>query len=280
MNMNRVQSDGKVRDSDNWQKGMPMDVYMKSGYRHFMEWWIEHRKGDDMSNPNAMVAGLCGLMFNVMGYLHEWLKKHPEIKFDDGEPTPEMADRLRKIEKENSRVSKEAEELIQFMCPSCGCMPCRCNPSDVPYDITKLEPLEATPIDWKECDPPEDEDAMIECDDCGEIYGGSEDHSCSAYLYEDEPYCDNCGWQECTCDQPDECETCEHVEPLCCDCTKHTGKYEEGVDYKFPIDDRPCTTCRYEKYEMLSEPCRSCLQKQAMMGEEHTLWLPKEPTCG
>ena len=35
MNKHRKQSDGNLRDSDNWQKGIPMKVYMKSGFRHF-----------------------------------------------------------------------------------------------------------------------------------------------------------------------------------------------------------------------------------------------------
>ena len=65
MHKNRVQSDGSLRDSDNWQKGMPLSVYMKSMWRHFMDVWTAHRKGNDPVEP------LCALLFNVMGYLHE-----------------------------------------------------------------------------------------------------------------------------------------------------------------------------------------------------------------
>jgi hypothetical protein len=36
------------------------------------------------------MAALCGLLFNVMGYMHEELKRHPEVDFDGDEPTPEM----------------------------------------------------------------------------------------------------------------------------------------------------------------------------------------------
>jgi hypothetical protein len=32
MHEHRLQSDGKLRDSDNWQKGIPKEVYMKSGW--------------------------------------------------------------------------------------------------------------------------------------------------------------------------------------------------------------------------------------------------------
>ncbi len=67
MQDNRVQSDGSVRDSDNWQKGIPRDQYMKSMYRHFMEVWSAHRCNAVEVNEDA----LCALMFNVMGYLFE-----------------------------------------------------------------------------------------------------------------------------------------------------------------------------------------------------------------
>jgi hypothetical protein len=68
MDEHRVQSDGTLRDSDNWQKGIPLDQYMKSGWRHFFDWWAGHRGGShDME-------ALCALLFNVMGYMHEALK--------------------------------------------------------------------------------------------------------------------------------------------------------------------------------------------------------------
>ncbi len=71
MNKHRVQPDGQLRNSDNWQLGIPQDAYMKSGFRHFMDWWRQHRgyKGQD-----TMEESLCALMFNVQGYLHELLK--------------------------------------------------------------------------------------------------------------------------------------------------------------------------------------------------------------
>jgi mutator protein MutT len=71
MHKNRHLRDGSVRDSDNWQKGIPLPVYMKSGWRHFMEWWSLHRR---VTGREEMVEALCALMFNVMGYLHELLK--------------------------------------------------------------------------------------------------------------------------------------------------------------------------------------------------------------
>lgn len=73
------QSDGSMRPSDNWQKGMPKDVYMKSGFRHFMGWWGTHRYPNlagAIASGSALEEALCALMFNVMGYLHEHLKKN------------------------------------------------------------------------------------------------------------------------------------------------------------------------------------------------------------
>ena len=107
MNMNRLQSDGSLRTSDNWQKGISKSAYMKSAWRHFFEWWAAHRLC--MSDPNAQdsvgyMAAMCGLLFNVMGYMHEWLKTNSEVRFDEDEPTVEMQERLRTQAKEELKI--------------------------------------------------------------------------------------------------------------------------------------------------------------------------------
>lgn len=71
MTQHRVQADGTTRASDNWQKGMPLDVYMKSGWRHFFDWWKAHR-GHHIEY--GIEETLCALIFNAQGYLHEVLK--------------------------------------------------------------------------------------------------------------------------------------------------------------------------------------------------------------
>jgi len=73
MNKCRVQSDGNLRESDNWQRGIPQDVYMKSLWRHFMDVWTLHRKRAD--HKEAMGDALCAVLFNAMGMLHERLKE-------------------------------------------------------------------------------------------------------------------------------------------------------------------------------------------------------------
>lgn len=75
MHENRIQADGTIRTSDNWQKGIPLDAYMKSGWRHFMDWWMEHR---GHKSREGKIKALCGLMFNVQGYLYELLKHEGE----------------------------------------------------------------------------------------------------------------------------------------------------------------------------------------------------------
>jgi hypothetical protein len=72
MHKNRVQADGNLRSSDNWQKGIPRDAYMKSAWRHFVDWWKYHRNqnaGDQKFGEEV----ICALLFNAMGYLHEVL---------------------------------------------------------------------------------------------------------------------------------------------------------------------------------------------------------------
>jgi hypothetical protein len=72
MHHHRTQADGQLRDSDNWQKGIPKDAYIKSGFRHFMSWWLGHR---GLRTRQMLIEALCALMFNAMGYLHELLKE-------------------------------------------------------------------------------------------------------------------------------------------------------------------------------------------------------------
>lgn len=75
MHGHRKQADGTIRASDNWQKGIPFDSYMKSGWRHFVDWWCGHRK---VESRDDLETALCALLFNVQGYLHELLKKELE----------------------------------------------------------------------------------------------------------------------------------------------------------------------------------------------------------
>ena len=79
MHKHCVQKDGTPRAPDNWQAGLPKTVYIDSGLRHFMDWWMLHR-GYTIDEPYDIEEVLCALLFNVQGYLHEHLKSKLPIK--------------------------------------------------------------------------------------------------------------------------------------------------------------------------------------------------------
>lgn len=105
MHTNRFLRDGSMRDSDNWQNGIPKDVYMKSAYRHFMDWWSLHRgypTYDFEGKEVEMREAICGLLFNAMGYLHEEIKdeKYREVL---GERLDEIAHEVDQAMRETDR---------------------------------------------------------------------------------------------------------------------------------------------------------------------------------
>ena len=81
MHKHRKQSDGKLRASDNWQKGIPILQYMKSKWRHFMDTWSAIRMNIDPEYGPCVPEDLCELeeslcaeLFNTSGMLYEILK--------------------------------------------------------------------------------------------------------------------------------------------------------------------------------------------------------------
>ena len=71
MKKHALQDDGTYRDGDNWKKGVPMDSFINSGSRHFMDWWLET---EGHPSRDGLEEALCGLLFNTLGYLHETLQ--------------------------------------------------------------------------------------------------------------------------------------------------------------------------------------------------------------
>jgi hypothetical protein len=77
MDEHRLQADGNLRDSDNWQEGMPRSVYRKSLWRHFFDVWklllgmsvVDRITG----KPIYIEDALCALLFNTMGVMLEIL---------------------------------------------------------------------------------------------------------------------------------------------------------------------------------------------------------------
>jgi len=74
MNEHRTQADGTTRDSDNWQKGIPLTSYMSSLLRHVMDTWL-CRRGHEALAREDIEKALCGVLFNASGMLHEILKE-------------------------------------------------------------------------------------------------------------------------------------------------------------------------------------------------------------
>src|SRR5262245_10789194 len=60
MHFNRSIADGTFRDADNWQRGIPQDVYRKSLWRHWFDSWRALRGYPIKEN---VVWALCGVLF-------------------------------------------------------------------------------------------------------------------------------------------------------------------------------------------------------------------------
>ena len=81
MHRHRKQSDGQLRDSDNWQKGFGekhFEVCMKSLFRHFMDLWLGFR---GFASRDGISDALMGIMFNVIAYADKYYKD--KLKSDD-----------------------------------------------------------------------------------------------------------------------------------------------------------------------------------------------------
>lgn len=82
MHENRGLASGGMRASDNWQLGIPFHKYMKSLWRHFWQMWAIHRgykvkpemRTDGTTYVPTVKLAALGILFNTMGYLHEYLK--------------------------------------------------------------------------------------------------------------------------------------------------------------------------------------------------------------
>lgn len=75
MHVNRRLLDGTYRDSDNWQKGIPFNAYIKSLWRHFHDLWKAHR---GLPPDEGELAASMGILFNAMGFALERMKADPE----------------------------------------------------------------------------------------------------------------------------------------------------------------------------------------------------------
>ena len=89
MKRNCTLPDGSRRPCDDWKKGMPKDSYVKSAWRHFCDWWLEHSA---FRSREGIEDAICGLLFNAMGYLHVLLleRRYLQKELNDGKPAGEI----------------------------------------------------------------------------------------------------------------------------------------------------------------------------------------------
>ena len=64
-----------LRGSDNWQLGIPLPVYMHSFLRHAIDLWKIMR---GIKTPDGELGAAAGVLFNVMGWVHERIKADPQ----------------------------------------------------------------------------------------------------------------------------------------------------------------------------------------------------------
>lgn len=74
MNKHRRQADGKMRESDNWQLGIPVTAYIKSLCRHVEDLKLHLRGFGDEAVEADFEDACCAVLFNVNGILFETLK--------------------------------------------------------------------------------------------------------------------------------------------------------------------------------------------------------------
>lgn len=78
MHGKRVQPDGNLRSSDNWKKGMPVEVYKHSLSRHVLDLrLILDGYPEEASDPDVETV-LSAVLFNAAGMLHELIKTRVE----------------------------------------------------------------------------------------------------------------------------------------------------------------------------------------------------------
>lgn len=79
MKKHQTQADGQERAADNWQKGIPAESLIDSGWRHFEDIWLHHR-GYTNEMEEDIEEALCAVMFFAMADLLRVIKERGRIK--------------------------------------------------------------------------------------------------------------------------------------------------------------------------------------------------------
>lgn len=77
MHRHRTQTDGKLREPDNWKRGIDQASYVDSLMRHFMDVWLWAAGYQDEMTEDIKTA-IIACMFNLEGLLHEIMKEEAE----------------------------------------------------------------------------------------------------------------------------------------------------------------------------------------------------------
>jgi len=80
LHKHRKQADGKMRGSDNWQRGLPIPRYVKSLLRHMLDLWLHHRGQGHLAEYDDEEDCICAVLFNAQGLLLEKLVEREEVK--------------------------------------------------------------------------------------------------------------------------------------------------------------------------------------------------------
>ena len=75
MHKHRKQSDGTLRAPDNWQKGIPLEVYGDSLVRHMLDFRLHFDGYPNKAVEPNIEDVMCAVIFNARGYLFEILKR-------------------------------------------------------------------------------------------------------------------------------------------------------------------------------------------------------------
>lgn len=83
MHEHRTQSDGNLRDSDNWKKGINLEDYWHSLSRHILDFRLLWDGYESEARTGSVVDALCAIKFNVDGMLHELAKQRVLLQEKD-----------------------------------------------------------------------------------------------------------------------------------------------------------------------------------------------------
>lgn len=111
MHQHRRQSDGSLRASRNWQKGIPEEAYTESLLRHVIDFWL-WRENFGLLTTEEYEDSLCAIIFNAQGLLFEHLKRNYR-SVERQLHYAEDADLARSIE--NAEAQREREGAHNFL---------------------------------------------------------------------------------------------------------------------------------------------------------------------